>query len=166
MMDKNTERAILSHLLSDPNCLKSLEENEFEKDEITQIIKYANDLNDEFPELIGRFYDWFEGVFDDAETKVLWIGWDSAGWGSGGNGVIRFDAAFGIVKMTSSDYEDDHIEIFNKKDFYPWCIESLNNDYIDMESDIYSDEELLSLARRMGMGENTKLTINGKEIEK
>jgi hypothetical protein len=115
---------------------------------------------------MDQFYDWFESEFDNSDTNILSIGWDSKGWGPGGDGFVRFNSRFGIVKMGSSDYSDEHVEIFNKKTFFPWCIVDLHNDYIEMDSDVYNDKELLSLAERMGMREETKLTINGKEIQR
>lgn len=126
--------------------------------------KYSQDVNNEYPVAMDRFYDWLEEEFMNSETKILWIAWESNGWGPGGNGFCRFKSRFGIVKMESSDYSDDHIEIFNKKTFFPWCIENLMNDYIFLDSDIFSEKELLSIAEKMGMHEHTKLTINDKEI--
>jgi hypothetical protein len=68
--------------------------------------------------------------------------------------------------MSSSDFVDDHTEIFNKDKFSPWAIEDLRNDYIDVSSDIYSEPELIKIAENMGMKKNTVLTINNKIIKR
>ena len=66
--------------------------------------------------------------------------------------------------MTSSDYEDEHVEIFDKENFSPWAIESLTGDFIEIDSDIYSKQEMLEIAEEIGLDTNVKLTIKGKEI--
>lgn len=162
-MDIRNNQLIHSHLIRNKDFLDALKK-EFDKNEIEEIIKYSKDLTSNYPKVMDNFYDWFCDL--DADINVLTIGWDSDNWGAGGSGFIAFKLVFGIIKMTSSDYSDEHIEIFNKKTFFPWCIEHLMNDYIGIESDVYSDKELLTLAEEMGMDEDTKLTINGKEIER
>ncbi len=161
------DQSILIHLFGNKKFLKSLQ-SDFEKEEILEISKYSQDVNNEYPEVMDQFYEWLKEEFINSETKILWIAWDSDGWGPGGSGFCRFNSRFGLVKMDSSDYEDDndHIEIFNKKTFFPWGIENLMNDYIDMDSDVYNEKELLSLAEKMGMHEHTILTINDKKIKR
>lgn len=45
-------------------------------------------------------------------------------------------------------------------------IEDLNNDYIDISSDIYTEQELIEIAESMGMKRSTILTINDKIIKR
>jgi len=165
MIDIINNQKILTHLISNKDFVVSLEKD-FTKDEVIEITKYATDINFKYPVVMDRFQDWIECEFENSDTKVLSIAWDSEGSGSGGNGFIRFESVFGILKMTSSDYSDNHITIFNKNDFFPWGIENLMNDYIYLDSDIYTEKELLSLAAIMGMEEHTKLYINDTEIKR
>ncbi len=159
------DHPILNYLFENKDFLESLQ-NEFEKEEIIELKNYSQNINNEYPVTMDRFYDWFECEFDNPDINVLSIAWDSDGGGPGGNGFVRFNSRFGIVKMESSDFSDEHIEIFNKKTFVPWCIGNLMNDYIELNSDVYSEKKLLILAKKMGMYDHTKLTIKGNEIER
>ena len=58
----------------------------------------------------------------------------------------------------------DTVQIFDKENFSPWAIESLTGDFIEIDSDIYSKQELLEIAAGIGLDTNVKLTIKGKEI--
>jgi hypothetical protein len=158
------DQNIFNHLFENKDFLKSLGE-EFNNDEIIYLGKFSNHLDKEFPDLIDQFHDWLSSELCDTDTNILTIGWESDDWGPGGDGFISFGSKFGIIKMFSSDYEDDHIEIFNKKDFEPWCIENLMNDYLDISSDVYSAKELKSLAKGLGMNKETKLTVTSNLVK-
>ena len=154
-------QALHKHLISNEDFLINLK-NEFEANECQEIINYCKEINRNRPKVMNHFYDWIMDV--DSDTNVLSIGWDSEEWGPGGSGFISFDSVFGIVKMTSSDYEDGHIEIFDKENFSPWAIESLTGDFIEIDSDIYSKQEILDIAEEIGLDTDVKLTIKGEEI--
>lgn len=149
-------------LIKQDDFLKALQ-YVFDKNQIDTIVNYSNDLTKEYPEIMDQFYDWFNDL--NGTNNILSIGWDSNNWGPGGNGFINFSLVFGLVKMSSSDFEDDHTEIFNKDSFEPWCIEDLRNDFIEISSDIYSDSELVEIAENMGIKKNTILKINNKEFK-
>jgi hypothetical protein len=136
----------------------------FNENQVKEIINYSRDLSLKYPDIMDKFYDWFHDK--KGEKNILSIGWDSKNWGAGGNGFISFDLVFGLIKMTSSDFEDDHTEIFNKESFSPWAIEDLKNDYIEISSDIYTEKELIEIAEEMGMKKTTILKINDKIIKK
>jgi hypothetical protein len=153
----------LKHILKSKDFIESLQQ-EFKQEEIIEIQNFIQENNEMYSEVIDTFFEWLDNEFESSGTNVLSIGWDSSGWGPGGNGSIQFTERFGIVTMNSSDYEDDHVEIFDKQEFYPWCIQSLENDYIYLDSDIYNETELIELANNMGLRENTQLTVNGNEI--
>lgn len=155
----------LAHLLTNIDFLNTIKED-FTQEEVNEINNYIKDKNSGNPDVIDAFLDWLNFELEENGNTVLLIAWDSHGWGPGGNGCVRFKVRFGIVRMDSSDYDDDHVEIFNKENFYPWGIESLMNDYIELRSDIYDEKELIELANNMGMEENTELTVNGKLIER
>jgi hypothetical protein len=160
-MDIINNQLIHSFLIGNNEFLDSLV-NEFDEDDVKEIVQYCKDLNSNYPAAMDNFYDWFESL--DGSTNVLYIGWDSDSGGPGGNGFISFDFLFGLVKMTSSDFESAHIEIFDKENFFPWAIEHLKNDKIEISSDIYTSGELLKLVKDMGTNSNTRLIINGEEI--
>jgi hypothetical protein len=154
---------IHNHLIKHKDFLDALRCN-YNEIQIEEIINYSRDISKNYPVIMDQFYDWFQE--ENGELNILSIAWDSKNWGSGGNGFISFDLLFGLVKMTSSDFEDEHTEIFNKNTFIPWAIEDLRNDYINMTSDIYSEQELIEIAENIGMKKNTVLTINSKKIKR
>jgi hypothetical protein len=157
---------ILQHLLQNKDFLKKITE-EFDKKEVKTLSDFANNgvETEEFLDVLYRLEEWLEEEFysNSDMINVLSIAWDSNSWGPGGDGIIRFKSKYGIVKMSSSDYESDHIEIFNMDDFFPWEIENLENDFIEISSDVYNNEYLLKIADALGIGEDTKLELNGKE---
>ncbi|MRX62606.1 hypothetical protein [Maribacter luteus] len=154
-------QALHLHLISNKDFLDLLR-GEFKENEVEEIIKYCKDITGDYLDVMDQFYDWIADL--DSDTNILTIGWDSNNWGPGGSDFISFNLVFGLVKMSSSDYEDEHIEIFDKENFSPWGIEDLMNDFIEIDSEIYSEKELLGIAESMGIDKNTALTINGKEI--
>tara|TARA_B110000285_G_C14635998_1_gene385533 strand:+ start:73 stop:576 length:504 start_codon:yes stop_codon:yes gene_type:complete len=161
-MDIYKDQAIHTHLATNKDFLEELK-SEFRENEVQQIIKYCIDINSNYPEVMDLCYELIND--QPAITNALTIGWESENWGPGGDGFVSFDLIFGLVKMTSSDYEDDgHLEIFDKKTFYPWSIENATNDLISINSDIYSEQDMLNFAEDMGMDDNTQLTINDKEV--
>ena len=160
-MNIKNNQALHLHLIANKDFVDILKD-EFQENEVQEIINYCKEINRKYPEVMDQFYDWIMDM--DSNTNVLSIGWDSENWGPGGSGFISFDLVFGLVKMRSSDYEDEHTEIFDKENFSPWAIESLMNDFVEIDSDIYSEQELLDIAEGMGLDVDTKLTIKGKEI--
>jgi len=160
-MNIKNNQALHQHLVNNKDFIVHLKKD-FESIEFQEITDYCKDINGNQPEVLNDFYDWLMDM--DSDTNVLCIGWDSEDWGPGGSGFISFDLIFGLIKMTSSDYEDDHTEIFEKSNFFPWAIESLTADIIEIDSDIYSKQEILTIAEEMGFDTNIKLTIKGKEI--
>jgi len=161
-MDILNNQPIHTHLIANTDFLEALSNN-FEEDEIVEILKYAKDVTLDYPMIMDKFYDWFEEEFNNypSDINIISIGWESYGWGPGGSGFISFDLVFGLVRMSSSDYEEDYTEIFDKENFSPWAIESLDNDSVEISSDIYTNSELLELAEDLGLGEDTELTIEG-----
>lgn len=162
-MDITGNQVIHTYLVEQKDFLVALQDN-FDENQIEEIINYLKNINTNYPGIMDQFYDWIHD--EEGEINILSIGWDSKNWGAGGNGFISFDLVFGLVKMSSSDFEDDHTEIFNKDTFSPWAIEDLRNDYIDLSSDIYYEPELIKIAENMGMKKNTVLTINNKTINR
>jgi hypothetical protein len=156
-------KVIHTQLVEQKDFLDALKDN-FDENQIKEIINYLKDISNNYPGIMDQFYDWIHD--EEGKINILSIGWDSKNWGAGGNGSISFDLVFGLVKMSSSDFVDDHTEIFNKDKFSPWAIEDLRNDYIDVSSDIYSEPELIKIAENMGMKKNTVLTINNKIIKR
>ena len=155
-------QAIHTHLIGNKDFLKALKKK-FSAIEVAEIIEYSKNIKGKYPKAMDHFYNWFGDL--EGDINVLSIAWDSEGWGSGGSGVISFSLVFGLVKMSSSDYDDDHIEIFDKNTFSPWAIEHLMNDSVDITSDIYSEAELISIAEDLGIDGDTVLTVNDKVIK-
>jgi hypothetical protein len=162
-MDIIDNQEFHSYLIQQEEFLYALKDV-FNENEIIEIINYSKDLSKQYPDVMDKFYDWFKDK--NGDKNIISISWDSKNWGAGGNGFISFDLLFGLVQMTSSDFEDEHIEIFIKESFYPWAIEDLNNDYIEISSDIYTEQELIEMAESMGMKRSTILTINDKKIKR
>ena len=153
------------HLANDQDFKTELS-LEFTIDELDLLNDYLQGGQTGQTELIDRFYEWLEDEFSTPGLNILTIGWDSSGWGPGGSGFISFVSRFGLVRMESSDYEDNELVIFNKSDFFPWGIESLNNDFISIDSEVYGKAEILEIADQMELGDDTLITINGEEIQR
>ena len=160
----NLEPTIKQHLLKNQKFIKTLSE-EFDSSVVTQVQSFLANNIEYSIEIADDLSDWFNNAFLETNVNVLSIAWDSDGWGPGGNGVISFLLCFGLVNMNSSDYESDHVEIFDKDTFFPWGIEELYNDTITLDSDIYNDDELIKLAIDMGISMDSSLIINGNPIQ-
>ena len=160
-MNIATNQEIHTHLIRQNEFLNALKDN-FDENQAQEIIEYSKDISKKYPETMDQFYDWFND--QEGKKNILFIGWDSKNWGVGGNGFISFDLVFDLVKITSSSFEGEHIEIFNKETFYPWAIEDLKNDFIELSSEIYSELQLIEIAVNLGMNYNTVLTVNDRII--
>jgi hypothetical protein len=163
LMYMDFSKKIVEHILKNEEFLAGLNDN-FDKNLKAIIIDCLSNSNKEHASLMDKFEDWFREELREG-VEVLLIGWESAGWGPGGSGAVWFNSRFGIVSFFSSDYDDDHIEVFDKDNFEPWCIEHLCNDYVELSSAVYNEEELIEFANNLGMDEETELTVNGKEVE-
>ena len=162
-MDLSNNQDILSYLNRDEDFLDDLKDC-FSPEQISQFVNYSRDVDkNRCPEILNDIYDFLKEEIHNADT-ILTIAWDSSEWGPGGNGFFRYNCKYGLVMMSSSDYEDDHVEIFDRDRFSPWGIENLENDYIELESTIYSEKELIKISESLGLGMHTKLTINGREM--
>lgn len=155
------EELNIQSLLNDYNFLEELAFN-FESAEQELIKDYINSKSVQDSDLIDRFFEWLLEELNNNSKPILTIGWDSHEWGAGGNGFVSFLTRFNIVSMKSSDYENDHFEIFDKTTFFPWVIENLENDVVEIESEVFSEEELLEMANNMGIRKDTNLSVNGK----
>jgi hypothetical protein len=157
---------IKRHLLQNKEFLNSIKE-EFQEEQLGQIISHLKGKEVTNTEYIDDFYVWFEYEMKEADSEILSISWDSDGWGPGGNGCIRYLSRFGLVRMVSSDYgDDDELEIFEMDSFFPWGVDDgFNTDYLMLDSCIYSTEELLAMSKNLSIGERTRLSINGFDIE-
>jgi len=161
---KGLNKKIIEHLLNNEEFLAALNDY-YDGEQKAIIIDCLSNSKKEHTLLMDKFEDWFREELREGDVEILTIGWDSDGWGSGGNGAVWFNSRFGVVSFGSSDYSDDHIEVFEKDNFEPWCIEHLCNDYVEISSEVYNEDELIEIANKLGMNEDTKLTVNGKEVE-
>jgi hypothetical protein len=162
-IDLTNNQDILSFLIREEDFLENLKDW-FSPDQISEFLKYAKNIDKiTCPEFLNDIFDWLKIEIYNADT-ILLIGWDSSEWGPGGNGFFRYNCKYGLVMMSSSDYSDNHVEIFDRDRFRPWGIEHLENEYIDLESSVYSEKELKEISESLGLGEHSKLTINGREI--
>lgn len=159
----NIDALDLGFLVKDEAFLLSLNDS-FNQSEVKEIKKYLLGKPTATSDTAQQFKEWFYDELLKSDTLILSIVWDSDSFGPGGNGCVIFGSKFNIVTMSSSDYENDHVEFFNKESFFPWGIESLINDYIKVDSHVYSENELIDLVRRMGISGHTKLTVKGREI--
>ena len=163
-MDISKNKAVLSHLIVDEDFLEDLKEI-CSPEQISQFVEYSRDVDkNECPDILDDICDYLIEATHHGGIKILSIAWDSTDWGPGGSGFFRYNCKYGLVMMSSSDYEDDHVEIFDRDKFSPWGIDNLENDYIDLKSTVYSENELIDISKSLGVGEHTKLTINGREM--
>lgn len=156
------EELNIQSLLQDTDFLDEIASN-FESTEVELIKDYINTKSVQDSDLIDRFYEWLLEELNNNSKPILTIGWDSLEWGAGGNGFVSFLTRFNIVTMKSSDYENDHFEIFDKETFFPWGIENLENDIVEIESEVFSEGDLLEMANKMGIRKDTNLSVIGKD---
>jgi hypothetical protein len=162
-MDLTNNKDILSHLIGEEEFLEDLKDW-FTPEQISQFLKYSRNIDkNTCTEFFNDISYWLKIEIHNADT-ILLIGWDSSEWGPGGNVFFRYNCKYGLVMMSSSDYADNQVEIFDRDRFRPWGIEHLNNEYIELESTVYSEKELKEISDSLGIGEHSKLTINGREM--
>jgi len=129
--------------------------NQFNAEQCQRILNYLKDpqlqLDDD---LVDEYNEWFEEYFQDNAKNILSIGWDCYRGGSPmSNGGAWYGILHGLVRVGSSD-ESPEIQVFSRKQFYPWLPEWLCTDMIEMSSDYFSTEELLSFMAGLIVWEN------------
>ena len=161
---KKYETSRNKYLQANPDFQKELRKEFNKPGEAERILAWMaqeTDLEAD-DDLLFRFDDWLHDALYDG-VNVLTIGWDSHGWGPGGNGCVFYHERFGIVTMSSSDFTSDgHWEVFDESTFEPWLTGSLDTDEVGLSSDIYTNKELRALAESIGVGEDSELTVEGR----
>jgi len=160
-------REILAYLFNNKEFKQSLTKgNWLCEEELAALRRYAEGIDKEHPQFMQNFFDWLNDVFFDRGDLILEIAYDSDCFSPMGNGYIRFQELFGLVKRFSSVDVDDHVEIFNKDTFEPWGDNYINTGYVDIYSNCFDDEYLLAFAREIVIPEEAVVTINDKLIER
>jgi hypothetical protein len=153
------------HLLGNDEFLKVLRKSfkaNGEADRILAMMEQAQ-LEEPTSELWDDFVNWLHDELPGGDINVLSIGWDSEGWGPGGNGFIAYVLKFGLVTMHSSDFSpDEHWEVFDEEKFEPWMTGDLNTDIVELSSDIYTGKQLKVFAAGFSIGDNSELKVHGR----
>ena len=87
-MDITGNQVIHTYLVEQKDFLVALQDN-FDENQIEEIINYLKNINTNYPGIMDQFYDWIHD--EEGKINILSIGWDSKNWGAGGNGFISFD---------------------------------------------------------------------------
>jgi hypothetical protein len=153
MEEKERRDTAIRHLLADPDfredVRKAFDIREGDPDwlEMQEAIRTAES---EEPRLSDRMQEYLDQQFQDEQgTEVFSVHWDSENWGPGGNGYLLFIEVYGVVRMVSSDYWDDHFEIYDPETFSPWGPDTFDADTVEFDSEVYDDDEL---RERFGIG--------------
>lgn len=155
---------IYGHLLENKSFASALRTEFKDKDSADRILAMIAQAQYDEPtdDLWYEFMEWLSGELQEG-LNVLTIGWDSDGWGPGGNGNVRYTARFGIVTATSSDYDDDHWELFDEKNFHPWVPEELTAQSIGLSSKVYNTKQLKDMIGRLHISESTEVSLEGRK---
>lgn len=140
---KTTDR-VLRKLADNKEFVKNLK-TQFNPEQCQSILNHLKDpqiqLDDD---LEDEYNEWILEYFQDNFRDILSIGWDFYHSSSPmSNGGVWYSLLHGLVRVASSD-NDPEIQIFSRKKFYPWFPEMLYSDLIEISSDYFSTEELVS----------------------
>jgi hypothetical protein len=171
-----TDKEVLEHLIL-WDGFRDFLKKEFEELEIIELYNSIKETASIPTELDCRFIDHFYNNFFDSGTEVYTVAWDSEGFGPGGNGFLKVVEYCGLTYTFSSDY-DSELE-FDKGEYSLDGVEdedqgyvdsfgaiwSLQNDFVSVESDRFSDEELIEMALSKGLKDSSILEINGEVVD-
>lgn len=172
-------RKIVHHLFKDEDFIKTLVQD-FGDEEVSMIYnylhiglsEYSSMVNDEelfeLCSLSELFDYWLLDEIRQSGVNVFTLDWHGASFDNGSqrSGSAAFQSRFGIVALVNSDVNTEYIEVFDRNTFFPWAIKDVKKDAITITSHVYSINDLIDITERMGMKEDSRLTINSFEIER
>lgn len=121
--DKEKWEAAVRHLLSNiefVNDLKAYYEYEDSDLEWQEVLTAIQDIENGNVCLLSVVEDYFNQALHDIGNEIESYYWDSPNWGPGGNGYLKYIEAYGVVGVSSSDFPNDHMEIYDEETFVPW----------------------------------------------